>query len=66
MEKPLQKLGDDYDLHVNHALDLGILTVEKFAKPELRKVGMNELVVKLLEEQLLTQRKMRVGSTPRL
>jgi hypothetical protein len=66
MEKPLQKLRGDYDLHVNHALDLGILTFEMFAKPKLRKVRMNELVMKLLGEQLLTQRKMRVGSTPQL
>jgi hypothetical protein len=66
MEKPLQKPRGDYDLHVNHALDLGILTVEMFAKLELRKVWMNELVMKLLGEQLLTQRKMRVGSTPQL
>jgi hypothetical protein len=53
MEKPLQKLRDNCDLHINHALYLGILAAEKLAKPELRKVGMNEL----LGEQLLTQRK---------
>jgi hypothetical protein len=58
MEKSLQKLRDDYDLHVNHALDLGILAAEKFAKPELRKARMNKLVMKLFGEQLLTQRKM--------
>jgi hypothetical protein len=44
MEKPLQKLRDDCDLHINHALDLGILAAEKFDKPELRKPGMNELL----------------------
>jgi hypothetical protein len=59
MEKPLQKLRDNGNLLINHALDLGILATEKFAKPELRKAGMNELVMKLLGEQLLTQRKMR-------
>jgi hypothetical protein len=55
MEKPLKKLRDNCDLHINHALDLGILAAEKFVKPELRKAGMNELI----GEQLLTQRKMR-------
>jgi hypothetical protein len=54
MEKPFQKLRDNCDLHINHALDLGILAAEKFVKPELRKAGMNEL----LGEQLLSQRKM--------
>jgi hypothetical protein len=34
MEKPLQKLRDDYDLHVNHALDLRILAAKKFAEPK--------------------------------
>jgi hypothetical protein len=47
------------DLHVSHALDLGILAAKKFAKPRLRNARMNELVMKLLGEQLLTQRKMR-------
>jgi hypothetical protein len=55
MKKPLQKLRDNCDLHINHALDLGILANKKFDKPELRKAGMNEL----LGEQLLTQMKMR-------
>jgi hypothetical protein len=55
MEKPRQKLRNNCDLHINHAIDLGILAAEKFAKPELRKAGINEL----LEKQLLTQRKMR-------
>ncbi|XP_059428471.1 uncharacterized protein LOC132162225 [Corylus avellana] len=59
LEKPLQKLKDDCDLHVAHALDLGTLAPEKFAKSELRKAGMTELVMKLLGEQLLTPRKMR-------
>jgi hypothetical protein len=59
MEKPLQKLRDDCDLHVSHALELGILIAKKFAKLGLRKARMNELVMKLLGEQLLTQRKMR-------
>jgi hypothetical protein len=34
MEKPLQKLRDNCDLHVNHALGLGILAAKKFAKPK--------------------------------
>ena len=59
MEKPLQKLRDECNFHVDHVVDLGILAVEKFAKPDLRKADMSELVMKLLGECLPTQRKMR-------
>jgi hypothetical protein len=59
MEKPLQKLRDECNFQVNLAIDLGIVEAEKFAKPDLRKAGLNELVMKLLSEQLPTQRKMR-------
>ena len=59
MKKPPQKPRDECNFHVSHAVDLGILGVEIFLKPDLRKAKMNELVMKLFDEQLLTQRKMR-------
>ena len=59
MKKPLQKPRDECNFEVSHAVDLEILAAENFLKPDLRKARINELVMKLIGEQLLTQRKMK-------
>ena len=59
MEKSLQKPRDECNFYVNHDVGLGIPAAENFLKLDLRKARMNKFMMKLLGEQLLTQRKMR-------